>query len=85
MLPVRLFSVPPMPPRSRAPHPLFRVALRFAPGNPFPLRGALPSASLPLGLPAGKLAAAVGLAVQTIFPRKRDGPLIAALFLKIRG
>ena len=43
------------------------------------------SAALPLGLPAGKLAAAVGLAVQTILPRKRDGPLIAALFLKIRG
>ena len=43
------------------------------------------SAALPLGLPAGKLAAAVGLAVQAIFMRKRDGPLIAALFLKIRG
>ena len=43
------------------------------------------SAACPLGLSAGKFAPAVGLAVQTIFPRKRDGPLIAALFLKIRG
>lgn len=68
MLPVRLFSVPPMPrPESRAPHPLFRVALRFAPGNPFPLRGALPSATLPFGLPAGKFTPAVGLAVQAVF------------------
>ena len=68
MLPVRLFfCAAHAAPRSRAPHPLFRVALRFAPGNPFPLRGALPSASLPFGLPAGKFTPAVGLPIQSIF------------------